>query len=331
MIKIQAIIFSMNRAMQLDAVLRSLFFQCDDADSMNIYVLYLTTDAMHARQYKKLIKIYPNVHFVPEQSFRKNLLSILNPYSKGSIQDKLYSLLFKIGNIGFPSGTLLNRIWRLLIENTLWVLVKLFLPSPQENQFVLFLVDDNIFTNRFSIQNIVSIFTQQRNLLGFSLRLGENTTRCYMNNQPQKVPTFTAVNENILKFSWVQAKQDFGYPLEISSSIFPLKMILPLLVSISFQTPNILEEKMAYHARALRLSHPFLGCYRHSVTFCNPINKVQKEISNRAGANRHYQVEELQNRFEQGERINVRTFDGFVSNACHQEVPLVFLKEQDES
>ena len=32
----RAIIFSMNRAMQLDAMLRSLYFHCVDAESMEI-------------------------------------------------------------------------------------------------------------------------------------------------------------------------------------------------------------------------------------------------------------------------------------------------------
>ena len=325
---IQALIFSKDRAMQLDAVLRSLFFHCEDADSMDVNVLYFATNILNAGQYEELIETYPKVHFVLEQNFKENLLSILNPYSISSIQDKLYKLFCKIGNIGFLPGPLQNRIGRLLFEKFLWFLMKILLPSPKEDQYILFLVDDNIFVNRFAFHTIVRLFKLQGNLLGFSLRLGENTTHCYMKNEPQKVPVFTVINGNLLKFSWFQAEQDFGYPLEISSSIYPLKNILPLLVSISFQSPNMLESKMAYHAKAMRHSYPFLSCYRRSVTFCNPINKVQEEISNRAGNIFCYSTGKLQKRFEKGERINIDSFDGFISNACHQEVDLTYVKRK---
>ena len=73
----RAIIFSMNRAMQLDAMLRSLYFHCVDAESMEIYVLYRTTDVIYTRQYEELIERYPRVRFVVEKNFRQDLLSLV--------------------------------------------------------------------------------------------------------------------------------------------------------------------------------------------------------------------------------------------------------------
>ena len=63
---------------------------------------------------------------------------------------------------------------------------------------------------------------------------------------------------------------------------------------------------MAYHVRNFRNSHPYLGCYRCSVAFCNPVNIVQEEIANRAGEKHYYQADELRDRFERGESFRYR-------------------------
>ena len=320
----RAIIFSMNRAMQLDAMLRSLYFHCVDAESMEIYVLYRTTDVIYTRQYEELIERYPRVRFVVEKNFRQDLLSLVNPYPLGSNANRLFQFISKLGGINFLPGTFLFRLWRGVVENTMLFFARIFLPLPEEEQFYLFLVDDSIFTNEFNLQGVLNTFRQQKDLLGFSFRLGENTTHCYVSNHLQELPSFINISENILIFKWVCADQDFGYPLEISSSIYSMKIVLPLFVSISFRSPNALEEKMAYHVRNFRNSHPYLGCYRCSVAFCNPVNIVQEEIANRAGEKHYYQADELRDRFERGESINIDALNDFVSNACHQEVELSF-------
>lgn len=324
MADIRVIIFSMNRAMQLDALIRSLFYHCNDAGSMEIYVLYRTTDEIHTRQYQKLTERYPDIHFVFEKDFRRDLLSIVNPYLSGSRANKLYWSISKFGEFYFSPGTFLFRLWRGLVENTILFFARILLTALEEDQFCFFLVDDNIFTNKFTLQSVKNTLQQRRDLLGFSFRLGENTNYCYMSGQSQELPAFKNIGENILIFRWISADQDFGYPFEISSSIYPMKIVLPLLASISFQAPNTLEEKMAYHARNFRTSHPYLGCYRCSTAFCNPVNIVQEEIANRVGETYYYQTDELRDRFEQGERINVDIFKGFVSHSCHQEVELIF-------
>jgi hypothetical protein len=65
-------------------------------------------------------------------------------------------------------------------------------------------------------------------------------------------------------------------------------------------------------------------CFEQSVTFCNPVNIVQTLYPNRVGEHIYYSVEELLERFERGERIDIQAYNGFVPNACHQEVSLHF-------
>jgi hypothetical protein len=65
-------------------------------------------------------------------------------------------------------------------------------------------------------------------------------------------------------------------------------------------------------------------CFETSVTFCNPVNMVQQSYPNRAGQSVAFNVGDLAKRFERGERIDVTVLNGFVPNACHQEVNFRF-------
>ncbi len=67
--EVNTIIFSKNRACQLELLLRSL--------SMPAVVLYRYDDEFKAG-YDKLIKMYPSVRFVLELDFKKQLLEIIN-------------------------------------------------------------------------------------------------------------------------------------------------------------------------------------------------------------------------------------------------------------
>jgi len=55
---IQCILFSFDRAMQVDAVLRSLMLHCQDADQIPISVLYRTSNKKHTLQYDRLTAEY---------------------------------------------------------------------------------------------------------------------------------------------------------------------------------------------------------------------------------------------------------------------------------
>ena len=62
------------------------------------------------------------------------------------------------------------------------------------------------------------------------------------------------------------------------------------------------------------------------MAFCNPVNKVQQVNWNRAGTNPDYSVESLLEKYEQGYLIDEILFHGYVSNGCHREVDLNFIK-----
>jgi len=183
-----------------------------------------------------------------------------------------------------------------------------------------FAVDDTIFVRGFSLESISAALNRHPDVLGFSLRLGRNTTYCYSHDLPQAAPTFAAQSDGGLKFQWAGAEHDFGYPLELSSSVYRGAQILPLLERLEFRNPNSLEEVLAAEARCFERSHPYLLCAEKSLAFSAPANRVQQICPNRAGENPHYATEALARAFGAGQRISVDAFREFTPAACHQEV-----------
>lgn len=269
------LIFSKDRAMQLDAALRSFYMHCSDVHLLDLKVIYKTSNAVHEKQYEDLKKDYVSVLFIKEDGFKEQVLSVIRKYT-----------------------------------------------------YILFLVDDNIFLRNFSISELTNNLNENKNAIGFSLRLGANTVYCYALHSSQTPPNFTKVTSDILKYDWTFAERDFGYPLEVSSSLYRVKEIYPLLVQIHFRNPNTLEGQLAANKHVYVKTRPNLLCGKLSLTFCDPLNMVQDVCDNRAGSEDCYTSNTLSKKFGEGYRINIENYINFTPNACHQEVPLDFIKSK---
>ena len=194
--------------------------------------------------------------------------------------------------------------------------------------FVLFLVDDNIFVKNFNLILSIEVLKKGDFVLGISLRLGQNTTYHYMLNKNQKLPFFKKIINDLYVYEWTKAEYDFGYPLEVSSSIYRTKDVLQILENVDFSNPNSLEDVLNNSKNLFANTKPILGCFKQSVAFCNPVNLVQtySEV-NRNSGKQEYSVEELSEKFDKGEFIDIKKFHGFVPNAAHQDVELCFYNE----
>jgi hypothetical protein len=195
-------------------------------------------------------------------------------------------------------------------------------------QSVMFLVDDTIFVQPFALAQVRAALAQNPEAIGFSLRLGRNTTYCYSLDGQQALPSFEPIGPEILKFDWRQAQLDFGYPLEVSSSIYRAGDIAPLLAALPFHHPNSLEEQIAHATEIFKGARPNLLCFGKSVAFSAPLNRVQSTHANRASTNPKLAPEVLLESFCQGDRIDVDAYSGFVPRACHQEVALPLIDYQ---
>jgi hypothetical protein len=300
---ILGLVFSKDRALQLDACLASFFRHVEDASGVQLIVLHSGSTGRFRRQYDVLARCYEGrARFLPEESFRRQVVELLGSESPPAKAVGQQSILTR---------------WRRKIAS------KSAVPESLTD-LVLFLVDDTMFVAPLTLASVHAGLQQNPDAIGFSLRLGRNTTHCYVLNRPQRLPAFERADDGILKYKWTNADGDFAYPIEISSSIYRLPTIAGLISGLRFSDPNTLESQLALRAGGFSRSLSWMLCAERSVAFSAPVNRVQEVFENRAGANPELSTGRLADRFDQGLRIDVSAMDGFVSSACHQEVALSF-------
>ena len=296
--------------MQLDAALTSFCRHCVEAEAVSIDVLYAATSPDFARQYEILKKSWRDtlgITFHRQGDFRVDLLRILGAH---------------------------DRLWRRLLHDAFHLPGYAVKGGPSRRTseaatpYVLLLVDDNIFCRSFSLESATRALDARPQAIGFSLRLGRNTTYCYPLDSQQCTPRFAAIGDCVLAFDWTTAECDFGYPLEVSSSIYRASRIARILAGLSFSNPNTLEGRLAGTARqSWARRTPELLCFERSVAFCNAVNKVQTVCENRAGEEKEQSPRELARLFDSGLRIDTGAFTGFTPNACHCDVPFSFIRD----
>ena len=194
----------------------------------------------------------------------------------------------------------------------------------------MFVVDDCIFTDSFSLKDIIRELESNKKYLGFSLRLGKNTTYCYPLDIQNTIPYFSTLENSMISFDWSKHGQgDFYYPLEVSSSIYRVGDIKSIIKLFYFSNPNFLEHGLA-SSTSLMLDKPFLLCYEKSRAFCNPVNLVQTVSSTAKRATRFsYSPKELLEKYKAGLRINSKNFEGFTPKGCHDECELYFIHKDN--
>jgi hypothetical protein len=303
--KILGLAFSRDRAMQLEYTLRSFFLHCTDAREAQLLIICEGTSDLHEKQYAQLAKEYDNVCFLKQKNFQRDVIDILLEFAADQPR--------RARRVRLTTIPLLSRAFHNIRLRDPW-------------RAVLLMVDDNVFVREFSLRQVHQCLMEQQDALGFSLRLGTNTTYCYPLYKSQVVPPFALLDGQVMKFNWARdGDGDFGYPLEVSSSIYRVSELVPMLTSFSFSNPNTLEGSMASRANSFRERFPYLLCFKVSVTFCNPINIVQSVAANRVRRGFEYSSERLAQLFEKGYRIDVESYRGFISNACHQERDLTLI------
>jgi hypothetical protein len=265
---VNTIIFSKDRALQLDATLRSCYRHNDYNDT---HVIYKTSTEDHKKSYEDLKTSFPTTNFHEERYFKNDVESLL------------------------------------------------------EKKFVVFICDDTIFTRDFDLYKITKFFETNNELLSFSLRLGENTTQCYSMSTDQKIPQHM-VGDEFMAWHWMKSEYDFAYPMELSSSFMRSSDVISAIQSNLYNHPNGLEDTL-YRSLGEFVDKPWMMSYQTSVAFSNPANKTQiSNPNNRSNHKIDQSPDNLLKLFNDGYRIDVSKFDGYVTKAAHEEVDFEYVK-----
>lgn len=290
---IQAIIFSKDRPLQLHATLASFALNATDAAIVQIHVLCKASNEAYARGYALVAEELAGqlqINWVQESDFKVDLLAVMQEPRSSSRR---------------------RRLW-----------YRLTLRHPRlRSDHLLFLVDDNLFIHPFRLQEIADTLCAHPDAIGFSLRVGRNTTSCYSMQCEQPLPAFEPAPPG-LSFQWSGQVGDFGYPLEVSSSVYRSADLIPLLRSLPYNNPNRLEQGLSAASGLFKRRLPTLLCFEQSVAFCAPVNKVQSVLDNRSGAQEEYSSEALNTLFLDGYRVTVSALSKFVPSAAHVEIEL---------
>lgn len=188
-----------------------------------------------------------------------------------------------------------------------------------DNEYSVFFVDDDVWINDFELDSRFNTFTQNTDILCLSLRLCPRLTNCYpVGNLKQLLPPINITKDELITWGWKNTSFDWGYPMSLDGHIFRTKQILPLLKHLHYNNPNSLESNLAGYP----INKPLMACYRESAIFNNPCNKVQTWNNNLSGS---VNIEEINELFLSGKRLDKNAYFKFKNNGCHQEVELKFV------
>lgn len=190
--------------------------------------------------------------------------------------------------------------------------------SESSSECVFFLVDDNMFVepvNLMSFAGLTSSYCVP------SLRMGKNLTRNYtlQNSQdlPFLVPLKAAAEESLQAWLWKYGELDWNYPLSVDGHFFQRSEILALAKTLTFDSPNRFEEQLQNFHEAF--SWRIGVCYSKSKLINIPYNRVQTDIENLHGS---FHQEDMLKMWQEGYRIDRKSYYGIVNESAHQEFPL---------
>jgi len=190
-----------------------------------------------------------------------------------------------------------------------------------KSSYIVFFVDDSICVLPFSVNTVIDKLEKHSNVIGFSLRLGENITYSYPHSCNQKCPSCIEIDEDIRQIDWTESECDFRYPMEVSSSIYRTSDVQGLLYGANKSSVQHIENSLWLKCVSLKGSKPNLMFFSASRAFANPMNITHNNNGNRYSDIKGYSAKEMADKFDAGFKIDVKSFEGFVPISCHQEVP----------
>lgn len=261
---LEVLVFSKDRACQLDALLRSTqqFLKIDH----RINVLFKASEEVYFSAYQKLMNEHPSINWIEEENFREDLLNGLSP-------------------------------------------------AFNENRFVMFLVDDIVFTRTYTGGENLKQFTQNEDILTISLRLGSEVSFCHPRNAETKPFDFKSGN----RWEWMKANSGYwNYPMSVDGNIFKARDILPYIDSLSFTNPNNFEATMS----SKPIQKPYMMAEKDPFLVNLALNIVQTSYNNPCG---DIEVEYLNTEYLNGERIDYEKIIQHSYVSCHISPALSFM------
>jgi len=269
---INIIIFSFNRALQLEALLVSIQRYWQKTD-YKLSVLYNTTGGDFQRGYDILQTDYPSYKFVKETHKTEgyHFSDYLNVFNLKKL-------------LKYPHMRKQKSNFRDLLNDII---------STSECDYTMFLTDDSAFIRDVVLtKEDLEFIDKNPDVNQISLRLGKNITE-----RPASIP----VKEGKIEWDFHNYRnaRSWGYNFSVDAHIYSTKLCTKLLSKVIFYNPTTLEDNICSYVKEYNLmDHGLTYEYPYILSF--PINMVQ-EIANNESMG--ISIDDLNKYFLDGKRL----------------------------
>lgn len=264
----------MDRAMQLDSLLRSMEKYYKNYNDDKIIIVYKYTNEQYKKGYEKVMNTYPNYYYFQETDIKQNMLDIFE--------------------------------------------------DNKEQKYSVFFSDDNLWKDDFDSKTNVNFqaFEFDEQILCYTLRLHPRIKKCYpMGNIDTPPPKF---NDEPYIWNWQGLSGDWGYPCSIDGHIFRTGIVHSMIKLLPYKNVNQIEAFMSMQHNILKNHYPKMVCSNKSAIMNLPWNRVQ---TNSPNINMDIDLNMLNEKYINGEIIDLDFYKGFDTISPHQEVEIKFTKE----
>lgn len=269
MTKIPMLVWSKNRACQLDALIRSA--KKNFINLGKIIVVCKATSEKFEKGYEKLHKIFPEIIFVKEILLSKDIPRVIS-----ILRDK-----YVLGNS-----------------------------------------DDNMFIRKVELNDD---FYGDSSVIAFSLRLGKNISYCLPAKLDVSQPNYTR-DGDFLEWDWTKCdrRTAFGYALPVDSNVYEKSFLQSISRGI-YATPTTMENHFMGHCGKFAEGKPKMRSVAKTalVSVCANISSGESPNADTSGKS---SLVELNERFLDGERIDIMPFQNIETNAAHMIKPYTFIR-----
>ena len=294
---IQVVIFSFDRAMQLDLLLQSIK-KFDSQGLFSLNVLFVCSSEKYQTAYNRLKSKYPNINWVQEQRYEK----------------KQINFQFELGYWHNLYWWLKSPIFRENKSNFKSCLLKIL--SNNKYPYTMFLTDDSLFYDVINAPANLEKIRQQPKKYSFSFRHGINLHGGIFKEQANNV-CWNVYENNVYT--------DWGYPFSVDGLIYDSRTIYGIIKKILLNNPNTMEGNIACYVTEKKI-FPVISAFKQSCLVGFELNRVQS-----VSDNNHLGIsnEKLNEYYLEGYMLEI-DFDLTKVNFFRPEIQSVFVKKGND-
>ncbi len=218
---VHTIIFSFDRAIQLELLLKSIITHDSDG-ILDTSILYSFTSDTHQESYQVLIHRYPQFNWVQEKRFPKKTVKPLFPAYWHN-----YYWWIRYRHNRTISSNFRKQLLNIVQDN--------------KCEVVMFLTDDSMFFNRINVSAYpLKQIRENPHTSSFSLRHGSNIMG----------GNYSAIN-GLLYWNIFDKQEhpEWSFPFSIDGHIYNKEFIYTTFSKVWFKNPNTLEGNVACYIR----------------------------------------------------------------------------------